>query len=290
MKIVYNRTNDDENTPLTLKEALKKPCKYRDMALTSQPMENFNSTPGGKNDTPLSFWASWEMADRPRRIALLLDDCMEEYRSYAEGILPNLSKLVDAFRTARKVHEDVCITWSVWSRRFDDGFSNAQDRWYGSKGLDPECPENAVYIFEGNPGLQILSEIEPEDKEMADGWFYHSEHLDMFWTFDEEGDSYLDKKLKAYDIDTIVISGLWTDECILATAYAGSSRGYDVIVVGDAVATATANQVTALEIANGTVAKVLTTEEIVNYMQKDHQTGKLCEVKGKKYPDGRKED
>jgi nicotinamidase-related amidase len=290
MKIVYKRISDEENAPLTLKEALKTPCKHRDMTLALEPMENYSSTPGGKNDTPLSFWASWELPDRPRRIALLLDDCMEEYRAYAEDILPNLVKLVDTFRLAKTTHEGVCITWSVWSRRFDDGISNAQNRWYGSKGLNPECPENAVYIFEGNPGLQILSEIEPEDKEMADGWFYHSEHLDMFWTFDEEGDSYLDKKLKAYDIDTIVISGLWTDECILATAYAGSSRGYDVIVVGDAVATATANQVTALEIANGTVAKVLTTEEIVNYMQKDHQTGKLCEVKGKKYPDGRKED
>jgi nicotinamidase-related amidase len=34
-----------------------------------------------------------------------------------------------------------------------------------------------------------------------------------------------------------VISGLWTDECIISTAYAASSRGYDVVVVGDAVVT-----------------------------------------------------
>ena len=112
----------------------------------------------------------------------------------------------------------------------------------------------------------------------------------MFWTFNDEGDSYLDEKLKALDIDTIVISGLWTDECILATAYAGSTRGYDVVVVGDAVATATANQVTALSIANGTVAKVLTTDEVIKYMQKDYETGKAGAVKGKLNPDGRKED
>ena len=64
----------------------------------------------------------------------------------------------------------------------------------------------------------------------------------MFWTFDEDDRSYLDEKLKAHHIDTIVIVGLWTDECILSTAYAGNSRGYDVVLVGDAVATATANQ------------------------------------------------
>ena len=61
-------------------------------------------------------------------------------------------------------------------------------------------------------------------------------------------------------------------------------------MVGDAVATATANQETALLIANGTVAKVLTTDEVINYMQNDYETGKSGAVKGKHYPDGRKED
>ena len=101
----------------------------------------------------------------------------------------------------------------------------------------------------------------------------------MFWTFDDDGKSYLDEKLKELDIDTIVVSGLRTDECILATAYAGSTRGYDVVVVSDAVATATANQETALSIANGTVAKVLTTDEVINYMQNDYETGKAGAVR-----------
>lgn len=42
--------------------------------------------------------------------------------------------------------------------------------------------------------------------------------LDMFWLFDENGKSYLDEKLKAEGVDTVVIAGLWTDECIIATA------------------------------------------------------------------------
>ncbi len=288
MKVIYNR--DNENAAVTLSEAVKKQCKHRNMVLAMEPMTNYSSTPGGKNDTPLAFWASWELADRPRRIALLLDDCMEEYRTYAEDILPNMGKLVDAFRKKRVTCEEVSIVWSVWSRRFDDGISNAQDRWYGPRGLRPENPENAVYIFEGNKGLQVLFEIEPNEKEMADGWLYHSEHLDMFWTFNNEGLSYLDEKLKALDIDTVVIAGLWTDECVLATTYAASTRGYDVVLVSDAVATATANQEAALTIAAGTVAKVLTTDEIVDYMNNSYVTGKPGAVKGTLYPDGRKDD
>ena len=110
----------------------------------------------------------------------------------------------------------------------------------------------------------------------------------MFWTFDEDGRSYLDEKLKQQHIDTIVITGLWTDECVLSTAYAGNARGYDVVVVNDAVATATANQKIALTIANSTVAKVLSTDQVVQYMEKDFVAGQPGEVKGNSHHDGRK--
>ena len=273
----------------TLKEALKRPCKHRDMALALEPMPNYCKTPDGPNETPIAFWAAWDLKDRPRRIALLLDDCQEEYRAYAGDILPNIVSILAAFRKARSHRDGVCIAWSAWSRRFDDGISNAMDRWYGPRGLRPDTPENAAYVFTGAPGLRPLAEIAPTEDEEADGWFYHGKHLDMFWTFDEDGSSYLDRKLKAHAIDTIVIVGLWTDECVLSTAYAGNSRGYDVVVVEDAVATATANQKIALKVADSTVANVLSTEDVVRYLTSDFVTGKPGAVKGTRFPDGRKD-
>ena len=274
----------------TLKEALQQPCRHRDMDLALEPMDNYSRTPGGPNDTPLSFWAAWRLKDRPRRIALLLDDCQEEYRAYAGGILPNLVKLLEAFREARSNSDGVCIAWSAWTRTFDDGISNAMDRWYGPRGLRPDDPENAAYVFTGAAGMKPLTEIAPTENEVSGGWFYHGKHLDMFWTFNEDGTSYLDEKLKAAGIDTIVLAGLWTDECVLSTAYAGNSRGYDVVMAGDAVATATANQETALTVANSTVAKVMTTSEVIDYMKNDFVTGKPGAVKGTQHPDGRKPD
>jgi nicotinamidase-related amidase len=275
---------------LTLEEALAKPRRYRDMGLAFQPMHNFSKTPGGPNGQPLSFWASWELADRPRRVALLLDDCQEEYRSYAAEILPNLVRLVETFRDAQAESDGVCIMWSAWTRTFDDGISNAMDRWYGPKGLRPDDPENAVYVFEGSAGMQPLAEIAPTEQEISDGWFYHGKHLDMFWNFDDQGRSYLDEKLKGAGIDTIVVTGLWTDECILSTAYAGNSRGYDVVVVSDATATATANHDIALKVAESTVAKVISTESVLTYMQHDFVAGVPGAVKGTRHPDGRKQD
>lgn len=280
--------NDAERPVPTLEEALRTPCKHRDMALALEPMPNFRSTPGGPHGQPLAFWAAWDLADRPRRIALLVDDCQEEYRPYAGGILPNVTKLVEAFRAARSRSDGVCIAWSAWSRAFDDGIANAMDRWYGPRGLRPEEPENAAYVFTGSAGMKPLSEIAPTEAEEADGWFYLGKHLDMFWTFDERGASYLDEKLKALAIDTIVVVGLWTDECVLSTAYAGNSRGYDVVVVGDAVATATANQEAALTIANSTVAKVLSTDDVLRYLEDGFVAGERGVVKGTQHPDGRK--
>jgi nicotinamidase-related amidase len=282
--------SNDNSKIRTLEEALQKPRKNRDMALALKPMDNYKSTPGGPNKQPLSFWASWSLKERPRRVALLLDDCQEEYRPYSGDILPNLIKLVDAFRVAQSKSDGIRIMWSAWTRRFDDGISNAMDRWYGPKGLNPEDPENAVYVFTGAPGMKPLSEIAPTKEEVANGWFYHGKHLDMFWTFDENGNSYLDEKLKAAGIDTIVLVGLWTDECILSTAYAGNSRGYDVVLVSDAIATATANHEIALKVASSTVAKVLTTDEVISYIKDDFVTGEPGAVKGTSHPDGRKED
>ncbi|MFO7855004.1 MAG: isochorismatase family protein [Paracoccaceae bacterium] len=279
----------EETDVPTLRQALERPREHRDMKLALEPMPNFAKTPDGPNQTPISFWASWDLKDRPRRIALLLDDCQEEYRDYAGGILPNLVALVEAFRDARSKGDGVCIAWSAWSRHFADGISNAMDRWYGPRGLNPDDPENAAYVFTGSPGLEPLAEIAPTEAERSEGWFYHGKHLDMFWTFDPDGRSYLDKKLEAHDIDTIVIVGLWTDECVLSTAYAGNSRGYDVVVVGDAVATATDNQKIALTVADSTVAKVLSTAEVLDYMRDGFVVGRPGAVKGTRHPDGRKE-
>ena len=45
----------------------------------------------------------------------------------------------------------------------------------------------------------------------------------------------------------------------------------------------------ALKVAGGTCAKVLTADEVVAYMQNDFTVGEPGAVKGKAFPDGRKD-
>lgn len=287
-------TTPNDGPILTLKEALGQPQKHRvPTVVATQPMRNMTANESHPLGLPMQFRASWQLQDRPRRIALLLDDCQEEYRDFAADILPNLVRLTEAFRSKQESH--CCpIVWSSWNRRWEDGICNAMDRWYGCKGLNLDNYQNACYIADGAAGLAPLREIAPTVRELKDGWFYHSRHLDMFWSFvTEDGHkSYLDEKLKEHGIDTVVIAGLWTDECILATAFAGLSRGYDVVVVQDAVATATNSGDAALTVMAGTSSLVVTTQTVVDYLQNDEQfvLGEPGAVKGVKHPDGRKDD
>ena len=114
-------------------------------------------------------------------------------------------------------------------------------------------------------------------------------HLDMFWTFHPDGRSILDAKLRERAIDTVIICGLWTDECITATAFAAFSRGYDVVVVRDAVASGTPHHESALTVINASCGKVLPTSEVVDYMLSAYVEGGVGAVKGVCHPDGRKD-
>ena len=122
--------------------------------------------------------------------------------SDAEPIIGNMSALVEAFRS-----KGCPIMWSAWSRQFDDGISNAMDRWYGSRGLRADEPENAVYIFEGAPGLEPLKELAPTAEERTAGCFYHGKMLDMFWLFQPDVSSRAEKVV-CREPDQLAFAGL----------------------------------------------------------------------------------
>lgn len=266
---------------LALSDAFRELRKNRVMLLDQEPMPTFHCTPDKNHYRPLTFSASWTLDSRPRRIALLMDDVQEEYRSFASDILPNLIQLTNTFR------DNKCpIVWSSWSRQFDDGISAAIDCWYGPEGLRSEEPENSLHVFHGEADLFLLQKIASVSNETLGGWY--SKTLDMFWTFCPDGKSYLDERLKEKGVDTVVIAGLWTEECIVSTAYAALSLGYDVVVVGDGVATSTTYSDMALTLINGSCGKVLSTEEIVDYMQNIFVLDEKGDKKGG--ANGRKDD
>ena len=65
-----------------------------------------------------------------------------------------------------------------------------------------------------NDGNTIIPEVAP----VAGDPIIASKHLDCFANYDADGKSILKEQLKKLGVDTLVICGSWTDDCILSTS------------------------------------------------------------------------
>jgi nicotinamidase-related amidase len=77
----------------------------------------------------------------------------------------------------------------------------------------------------------------------------------------------LDFVLRNMDIDSVIIVGFLTDQCVLATAICGGDIGYDVLLVEDAcTGTTTENHNAVIRLARDVFLKVKSTEELLRIL------------------------
>jgi len=215
--------------------------------------------------TLTDFWAAYELTDRKRVPALLIDDMQVEYEPYVRGIIPQTKLLVEAFRAA-----GLPIFWSTWWRFGpNDGYFNAMDRFYGARGWNTSG--NALYNHNKEHGGDVLAEIGPVTEQEKRRVMHKSYSLDMFdenpmeWLV-PAGQSTLHSELQRLGVDTVVQVGAWTDDCIISTAFHAFSLQYDIILVEDGVSTASKQHFTAVEVMRGAVAKVLFAQDVADYI------------------------
>ena len=94
---------------------------------------------------------------------------------------------------------------------------------------DPNDLRNTVLVhnLKGSPGCTIM----PEVFDNADLIIDAKKRYDCFLATD------LDLSLRAHGIDTVLITGVNTNSCVLATSAAACCRDYAVVVVSDCVDT-----------------------------------------------------
>ena len=88
-----------------------------------------------------------------------------------------------------------------------------------------------VHCVEGTHGAELhpaIAALEP-DVRIAKAT---TREVDAYSAFDATG---LAEELRARGVDRVVIGGLATDYCVLASALDGRREGFDVVVVSDAV-------------------------------------------------------
>jgi len=217
--------------------------------------------------TLTDFWCAWELTDRKRVPALLIDDMQIEYEPYVQGIVPQVKLLVEAFRA-----RGLPIFWSTWWRWGpDDGFFNTMDRFYGPIGT--ATPANALYNHNTERGGDVLVDVGPVTEEERKRVMHKSYSLDMFderpmhWLV-SAAQGTLHSELQKLGVDTVVQVGAWTDDCIISTAFHAFSLQYDVVLVEDGVSTASKQHFNAIEVMRGAAAKVLFAKNVADYINK----------------------
>eukprot|EP00438_Fugacium_kawagutii_P016649 Skav205669 [mRNA] locus=scaffold458:481719:483121:+ [translate_table: standard] len=211
------------------------------------------------------FWCAYELSDRKRKMALLIDDMQVEYQDYVQGIVPPIVALLEEFRKA-----ELPVFWSTWWRWGpEDGFFNSMDRFYGPIGWNTSL--NALYNHKANGG-DVLPEVAPKTPEERKRVMHKSYSLDMFdespmeWLV-PEGQGTLHMELQKLGVDTVVQVGAWTDDCIISTAFHAFSLQYDVVLIEDGVSTASKQHFNAIEVMRGAAAKVMLAQDVVKYFR-----------------------
>ena len=206
---------------------------------------------------------SWQLGDRKRNYCLLVEDMQKEYDAYTDYVLPNAEVLLAKFRELK-----LPVVWTNWNRKQDDGHYCAIDRFYGPRGVGPQA--NPCYLYDPSGNL-TTDKLAPQTEEERSRLVL-SYHLSKFADLDASGDEILFPMLQAWGVDTLVVLGAWTDDCIAATCFETVDRyGLDCVLVKDAVATATIHGGKMVECLSAAVAKACTAAEIAAHLSENPQ-------------------
>jgi len=127
----------------------------------------------------------------------------------------------------------------------------------------PAGKTNPMYLS-GDDGNKIASEVAPAPGDPI----IPSKALDCFANYDANGKSILKELLLANGIDTLVLTGAWTDDCILSTAVRAVNENFNAVVVEDAIFTCTSIKEEALAVLRHAYCLMTTADEIADYWAK----------------------
>jgi nicotinamidase-related amidase len=94
---------------------------------------------------------------------------------------------------------------------------------------DPEFKRWGKHAVSGTWGAEIVDELKPQPED----YLISKRRYDVFFGTE------LDLYLRELGVTELIITGVLTDVCVMATAIGAYMRGYKVIVPQDAVATVT---------------------------------------------------
>ncbi|MEA5011959.1 MAG: cysteine hydrolase [Angelakisella sp.] len=166
------------------------------------------------------------------------------YRAIDEVVVPNNKKLLDYFR----------------KNKLEVVFAKIQchKRSGSDRSLDQKATGyNELLLVPGDPQAEIVPELAPVEDEIV-----ITKTTDSALT-----GSNLRLLLHNMGIDTVVVTGVLTDQCVSGTVRSLADESFQVWLIEDACRAATAQiQANELEILNNIYCHVITTDELLGAM------------------------
>lgn len=140
---------------------------------------------------------------------------------------------------------------------YRDSQEIASNPAWRARAADPNNPRKNVlkHNIIGMPGCEVM----PEVYETSDFIVDAKKRYDCFIATD------LDLSLRAHGVDTVLITGVNTNSCVMATAAAACCRDYATVVVSDCVDTMDGPELhaAALRVIGTAFGQVATADELI---------------------------
>lgn len=234
---------------------------------------------GSKTTTfQMQVGAQYELDDFPRKFVLLCEEYQSNYNFYhTTELLTNTKMLQDTFR---QYH--MPIFWTTWVRSMTDGKYGALDRFAGTRISVPKEVNFSAWFTDAKhvetylygPSSEILKEVAPVTPAERLN-ILRSEHYSKFADRDSYCHEILYPSLQKLGINTLVLTGSFTEACIIATAIEAVDRyGLDVILVHDAIASPSSTdvQLGALNVMTHSFVKLMNTSNIIKWFHSHAQS------------------
>ena len=140
---------------------------------------------------------------------------------------------------------------------YRDSQEIASNPAWSARAADPNNPRKNVlkHNIIGMPGCEVMPDVHAPGDFIVDA----KKRYDCFIATD------LDLSLRSHGVDTVLITGVNTNSCVMATATAACCRDYAVVVVSDCVDTMDGPELhdAALRVIGTAFGQVATSDELI---------------------------
>ena len=178
----------------------------------------------------------------------------EEYAKRVEGVVGNIGNLLAVFRKSKR---------RVFYTRHgiqlpDTGDLVERRRNREQIALAATGGKSGHMAVKGTPGYEIIPGLEPLPDELVldknTSSAFHSTPIDLF--------------LRNMNVDTVILTGIASDQCVFTTALDAADRGFHVIIAADACANLDPGSAEAVQILFGRVfGYVMRTPAILDWLE-----------------------